>query len=266
MKLAFSKMHGLGNDFIVIDGINQAVQLNTNQLQVWADRHTGIGFDQVLLLEPATLPEYDFLYRVFNADGSEVAQCGNGARCVARFIQLKQLSNKTSLNLQTQNGSITTHLLANDLVNVNMGAPRFAPIKNYTVNFSEQTLTINKVSMGNPHAVIVVDSIATAPVAELGALLQTDPHFPERVNVGFMQIINRDTIALRVYERGVGETLACGSGACAAVVIGNLLGLLNAKVTVNLPSGQLVISWQGGDNAVFLAGPASFVFDGVIES
>lgn len=275
MKLKFTKMHGLGNDFVVFDAINQSVSLSKQSLLQIADRHFGIGFDQVLLIEPPRLQNTDFHYRIFNADGSEVEACGNGARCFARFVYDKGLSNKSTIPVGTQAGKITLRLLQNGNVEVDMGIPIFEPSQipfkaprqemTYTLNVSEQHLTISALSMGNPHVVINVSNVKKAPVAQLGPMIENHPLFPQRTNVGFMQIDRRSEIHLRVYERGTGETLACGSGACAAVVAGRQLGLIDEEVVVHLPGGDLVVKWHSEGQPVFMQGPAETVYEGTIE-
>lgn len=270
----FSKMHGLGNDFMVIDGITQNVHLSSESIKRLANRHTGIGFDQLLLVEPPYNPDADFHYRIFNADGSEVEQCGNGARCFARFVRLKGLIKKNVLKVSTQKGLITLTVNSDETVRVNMGSPIFAPSKvpfkaikeekTYIIRTQDQTVLCGVVSMGNPHCVIQVDDVVTAPVTTLGSVLETHERFPEKANIGFMQIIDRRNIKLRVFERGVGETQACGTGACAAVAVGINQGLLDNKVSVNLPGGELLIEWQGGNSPLFMTGSATHVYDGFI--
>lgn len=270
----FTKMHGLGNDFVVIDAINQHVALTAEQIRQLSDRHFGIGFDQLLLVEKPVNDNADFKYRIFNADGSEVAQCGNGARCFARFVRDKQLTDKDEIRVDTNSGQLLLHLDEDDLVTVNMGIPRHAPdeipmlaeeeSKYYTVAVNDTERAFGAVSMGNPHAVLQVNDVKTAPVAELGSELERHPVFPERANIGFMQVIDRQHIRLRVFERGTGETLACGSGACAAVVIGIEHNLLDHDVFVELPGGELKISWSGRGEPVFMTGPAVSVFDGTL--
>jgi diaminopimelate epimerase len=275
MQLRFTKMQGLGNDFVVFDAINQRVELNADQYRKLADRHFGIGCDQILLIEPARLAQTDFHYRIFNADGSEVEQCGNGARCFARFVHDKGLTPKRQIPVGTAAGRILLSLESDGLIRVNMGVPILEPASipfraaaralTYPLRLADSTLSIGAVSMGNPHAVLAVDAVESAPVAQLGPQIENHPDFPQRVNVGFMQRLDRQHIKLRVYERGSGETLACGSGACAAVVTGRLQGLLDARVQVNLPGGELVIEWEGEDTAVMMSGPAETVFEGTIE-
>ena len=239
-----------------------------------ADRHFGIGCDQILIVEPPEHPENDFRYRIFNADGSEVEQCGNGARCFARYVHDRGLTGKDQIRVETAGGVIELHLEKNN-VRVDMGAPVLQPARipfqaaeqalSYQLDVSGESLEIGAVSMGNPHAVYRVDDLAGARVESLGPLIERHPHFPNRVNAGFMQVVNENHIKLRVYERGSGETLACGSGACAAVVYGRLRGWLGERVRVDLPGGPLLIEWQGGNSHVQLIGPAQFVFDGKIR-
>jgi diaminopimelate epimerase len=272
--LNFTKMHGLGNDFIVIDAINQTVNLSIKQIRSMADRHFGVGFDQLLLVEKPVSSNADFKYRIYNADGSEVAQCGNGVRCFARFVREKGLFNGDEIRVDTNTGQLVLKLMENDLVLVNMGIPRHKPNEipllsdqespTYSVEIDDKLIMFAAVSMGNPHAVIQVEDISQAPVAELGQLLESHPLFPERANIGFMQVLNRKQIKLRVYERGAAETLACGSGACAAVVVGIEQNLLDNEVMVKLSGGQLTISWAGRGEPVFMTGPATTVFDGKI--
>lgn len=275
MILNFTKMQGLGNDFVVFNAIDQIVDLNTDQIRFIADRRFGIGCDQVLLVESPRSGQTDFYYRIFNADGSEVEQCGNGARCFARFVRDHGLSEKDVLQVGTYSGDIALHLEENDMVRVNMGTPELEPGRipfeateqsaSYEIEAGGEQLQIGAVSMGNPHAVLRVEDIDRAPVATLGPLLESHPRFPNRVNVGFMQIQDPGHIQLRVFERGAGETLACGSGACAAVVAGRLQGLLDEKVHVSLPGGDLVISWAGNNSPVWMSGPAVRVYEGRIE-
>ncbi|BDX04935.1 diaminopimelate epimerase [Planctobacterium marinum] len=275
MLVQFSKMHGLGNDFMVIDNLTQNVFFSKEKIAQLADRNFGIGFDQMLLVEPPYDPDQDFHYRIFNADGSEVTQCGNGARCFARFVKMKGLINRNKISVSTKNGRMVLYLENDGMVTVNMGRPNFepsaVPIKAnkqeniYLIRAEEHTVMAGAVSMGNPHCVMEVDNIDTAPVQSLGPILETHERFPEGVNVGFMQIMNRKHIRLRVFERGVGETLACGSGACAAAVIGQLQGKLDENVRVDLPGGSLKIRWQGNDTMIKMTGAAEHVFDGSIE-
>lgn len=275
MLLRFTKMHGCGNDFVVLDLITQRLVLKERHIRKLADRHFGIGCDQVLVVEPPTRPDVDFRYRIYNADGGEVEQCGNGARCFARFVRDKRLTGKDSIRVETAAGVIELHITRNRQVQVDMGAPILVPATipfeataqavTYAIAANGQTLEIGAVSMGNPHAVLLVEDVAQAPVTTLGPQLETHPRFPQRVNVGFMQVLNRGAINLRVWERGAGETLACGTGACAAVVHGQQRGLLDAQVEVNLPGGALSIEWRGEGHPVMMTGPATTVFEGQIQ-
>ena len=274
LMIHFTKMHGLGNDFVVIDAINQTIQLSPEQIRFIADRHFGVGFDQLLLVEKPISDTADFKYRIFNADGSEVSQCGNGARCFARFVADKKLTDKTEIRVDTNAGQLVLCLNEDGLVTVNMGIPRHHPSEIplliapetllYSLEINGQDYQFGAVSMGNPHAVLIVEDIANAPVAELGKQLESHPVVPERANIGFMQIINRQHIKLRVYERGAAETLACGSGACAAVVIGIEQNLLDNTVLVELAGGNLNINWAGRGSPVWMTGAAVAVFEGVI--
>lgn len=274
MLVRFSKMHGIGNDFVVLDLITQRYRPLPADMKRIADRNFGIGCDQILLVEPPQKPENDFRYRIFNADGSEVEQCGNGARCFARFVHEKDLTGKNPLRVETAKGVIILHL-EGDQVRVDMGAPILQPAQIpfqadkqallYPLEVDGQIYQISAVSMGNPHAVLRVDDCASAPVEHLGPLIERHPRFPNRVNAGFMQVVSRSHIKLRVYERGSGETLACGTGACAAVVAGIINGWLDSRVSVDLPGGRLTIEWAGGDNHVQMIGPAEHVFDGKIR-
>lgn len=277
--LKFTKMHGLGNDFMVIDGISQHFDPAAAPIAEWADRHRGIGFDQLLLVEAPPLPEAEFGYRIFNADGSEVEQCGNGARCFARFVHEKGLGQNRRIKVATAKGLIVLNLQENGLVTVDMGEPRlaaadipFAPSPGeaadalwHEIGLDGASARFSCVNMGNPHAVLVVDDVHRAPVAEWGARLERHPQFPERVNVGFMQVLDAHHIRLRVFERGTGETQACGTGACAAVVAGMRAGLLarQGAVCVSLPGGDLQIEWAA-DNHVLMSGPAATVFEGTV--
>ena len=279
MTLQFSKMHGLGNDFMVVDGIRQklpanALPLPAERIRTLADRHFGIGFDQLLVVQPATAPGVDFRYRIFNADGSEVNQCGNGARCFARFVRDQGLTDKDSIRVETAAGQMTLNLTGDGQVTVDMGAPRWAPkdiplkaseeAETYFIVAGPQAFEVGAVGLGNPHCVLLVENIDTAPVESVGPLLESHPDFPERVNVGFMQIVDRGHIRLRVFERGSGETLACGSGACAAVVVGQRRGFLDDTVQVDLPGGSLSIHYAG-QGGILMTGPAAHVYDGRIE-
>ncbi|MBP7579437.1 MAG: diaminopimelate epimerase [Vogesella sp.] len=275
MKLKFSKMHGLGNDFVVIDGVRQTVTLTADRLRQLGDRHLGIGFDQLLLVEAPQSQENDFRYRIFNNDGSEVEQCGNGARCFVKFVTEQRLSNKRAIRVETARGVIVPELGEGGLITVDMGAPRFAPLEipflaegdaiTHPLQVGDQSIDITVVSMGNPHAVQVVSHVDTAPVSTQGPLIEHHSRFPERVNAGFMQIVGRSEIRLRVYERGAGETQACGTGACAAVVAGIRRGLLDSKVMVHTRGGTLQIEWLGDGQPVRMTGPAVTVFTGEIE-
>lgn len=274
MQIQFSKMHGLGNDFIVIDNVTQNVFFSKDKIQRLADRNFGIGFDQMLLVEPPYDPEQDFHYRIFNADGSEVSQCGNGARCFAKFVKIKGLTNRNKVVVSTKSGKMVLYLEKDGQVTVNMGRPIFEPAKiplkankeegTYIIRELDKTYMMGAVSMGNPHCVMTVDNVETADVSTVGLLLESHERFPEGVNVGFMQIINEQHIKLRVFERGAGETLACGSGACAAVAIGQIQGKLGKEVQVDLPGGSLRIRWQGKDSVLKMTGPAEHIFDGTL--
>ncbi len=275
MKLKFSKMHGLGNDFVVLDGVRQPVSLTPEQLRYLADRNFGVGCDQILLVEKPGRPDVDFRYRIFNADGSEVEQCGNGARCFVRFVHDVGLTDKREIRVETLKGVIAPRLEANGNVTVDMGEPRFLPadipflhdddVVVYNLDVADETLEIGVVSMGNPHAVQVVDNVEQAPVGEHGPLIENHQRFPQRVNAGFMQVVDKHAIKLRVYERGSGETLACGTGACAAVVSGIRRGLLESPVRVTTRGGDLNIAWGGPGRPVLMSGPAVTVFTGEIE-
>ncbi len=274
MEIEFTKMHGLGNDFVVIDAINQVIDLTEDQVRYIADRHFGVGCDQLLLVEASESDDIDFIYRIYNADGGEVEQCGNGARCFAVFVREKGLTDKTDIRVETASGIIELHIQADEQVTVNMGIPELNPwaipfnadtrLDEYALDVAGEVLTIGAVSMGNPHAVTIVEDVDTVEVDELGAAIETHPLFPNRVNAGFMQIIDDAHIRLRVFERGAGETLACGTGACAAMVIGRVQGHLAEEVQVDLPGGNLQISWQGEASPVMMTGPATTVFEGKI--
>ena len=279
MNMHFTKMQGLGNDFVVIDAVRQRVSLSPEQARFIADRHFGIGCDQILVVEAAQQAEVDFRYRIFNADGGEVEQCGNGARCFVRFVHEQGLSTKPELRVETKTRIITLRLQEDGQVTVDMGVPRFqpsevpfvsassAPAQPLEVGAGEQrrTFEISALSMGNPHAVQLVSDLEQAPVALYGPLIESHPRFPQRVNAGFMQVRDRHSIGLRVYERGAGETLSCGTGACAAAVAGIRRGLLDTPVRVHTRGGELHIAWAGGDAAVLMTGPAVTVFAGEIE-
>lgn len=272
--IQFTKMHGLGNDFAVFDAINQTIVFDAELVKRLSDRHEGIGFDQLLIVESYAGAEADFRYRIFNADGSEVEHCGNGSRCFARFVYEQGLTQKTTIPVMTESGRIVLELSADGQVKVNMGIPRLEPAEIpfifqqrqmiYTVEIGQDSVQLAAVSMGNPHVVLQVADTETAPVEWLGPLLESHPLFPKRVNVGFMQIINPQHIRLRVFERGVGETRACGTGACAAVVAGCLQGLLAEHVQVDLPGGRLQIAWQGEGQPVYMTGPATTVYTGTV--
>ncbi len=275
MRIKFTKMHGLGNDFVMIDAISQAVSMTPERARKLADRHFGVGCDQVLVVEPPSHPENDFKYRIFNADGSEVENCGNGARCFAVFVRLRRLTHKTEIRAETAGGVLILKVTSRGEVCVDMGPPVLEPASipfiadrqasEYELEVNSQTIYCGAVSMGNPHAVLLVDNTAAAPVAQLGPLIEVHPRFPRRVNVGFMQKLGDSEINLRVFERGTGETLACGTGACAAVVSGIERGLLKSPVKVHLPGGELNISWLGGTHAVEMTGPATVVFHGQVR-
>jgi diaminopimelate epimerase len=275
MLLKFTKMQGCGNDFVVLDLITQRLNINEEIVRQIADRRFGIGCDQVLVVEPPQQPDIDFRYRIFNCDGSEVEQCGNGARCFAHFVREKRLTAKQRISVETKSGVIELVATDHNEVVVDMGVPILAPelipfqannqAISYDLTIAEHTIQVGAVSMGNPHVVLQVGDIDTELVDQLGPLLEIHPRFPNRVNVGFMEIVSRSQINLRVYERGVGETLACGTGACAAVVSGIQRGMLDSEVTVNLSGGSLHIEWQGEGEPVLMTGPAEAVFDGQIH-
>ena len=276
MKLPFTKMHGAGNDFVVIDATHTPFRPSPALLQRLTDRRFGVGCDQVLVVEPASTADVDFDYRIFNADGSEVGQCGNGSRALARFVREHGLTERETIRVRTQTSVLELRHVGGERYCVNMGAPRLAPADipftaaaradRYTLTLDGgEAVEIGALSMGNPHAVLLVADVDHAPVAELGQRLQRHPAFPQSVNVGFLQVLDRGAVRLRVYERGAGETLACGSGACAAVVVGRLWGLLDARVDVHVRGGQLTIEWQGDGEPVLMTGPAETVFEGEIE-
>lgn len=270
-------MHGLGNDFVVFDAINQTLKLSPEDVRAICDRHFGVGCDQLLLVETATMAQADFRYRIFNSDGGEVEQCGNGARCFVRFVHDKGLTDKKTISVETTSGLITITLDEDGNVTVDMGIPVFEPAKipfaierqdpsaRYTVQAGDSAYTLGVVSLGNPHAVMQVDNVEEAEIDRIGPLLELHQQFPNRVNVGFMQVVDRSHIRLRVFERGVGETRACGTGACAAMVIGLQWGLLDERVRVELPGGELIIRWQGPGTPVRMTGPAHTVYEGRIE-
>lgn len=275
MLLRFTKMHGLGNDFMVIDAISQKVRMRPDLVRELADRNFGIGFDQLLMVEPPSEPNMDFRYRIYNADGSEVEHCGNGARCFARFVRDKGLIMRDEMQVETARGKAILSLKGRDQVEVDMGAPELRP-QEVPTTFTEQAtiystqladgtkVEFGAVSMGNPHAVLVVDSVANAPVESWGPELESHAVFPNRANIGFMEVISPNEVRLRVYERGAGETQACGTGACAAVVSGRMRGLLDQRVTVHLPGGDLEIEWAGEGHSVMMTGPVATVYEGQI--
>ena len=274
MLVRFTKMHGLGNDFVVLDLVTQRIKLNPNIVRKLGDRNFGVGFDQLLIVEPPTTPDVDFRYRIYNSDGSEVENCGNGARCFAKFVRDKRLTGKDEIAVETANGRAVLKIREDRQVEVDMGAPRLNPADvpfeadtaaaTYSIEVDGETYEISAVSMGNPHGVLVVDDVDTAPVEVLGPQLEPHARFPQKANIGFMQIVSRSEIRLRVYERGAGETKACGTGACAAVVAGIQRGLLDSTVKAQLTGGELEISWTGGDAPVIMTGPATTVFEGQI--
>jgi len=274
MNLEFTKMHGLGNDFVVINGIDRHVDLTPDQIRAMADRHTGIGFDQLLLLQPGVDPAADVRYRIYNPDGNEVEQCGNGARCIGQYLHENAIVNTDVISAETVKGIIRIYMEKGDAVRVNMGVPRFEPAdvpilvpqrqSIYHLQEADLQTDFQALSMGNPHAVIMVDDVATAEVEKWGKLLQQHKMFPESVNVGFLQILDRKNVLLRVYERGAGETLACGTGACAAIVAGIMANKLDNEVTVGLNRGKLSINWEGEGSDVWMTGPATTVYEGQI--
>ena len=284
MSIKFTKMHGLGNDFVVIEQITQNVDLTTEQIRHLADRHYGIGFDQLLLVSPTERPDADFRYRIYNADGNEVEQCGNGARCFAKFVWDHGLTEKNPIVVQTRCGLIELKGDAGGQITINMGAPALSPtdiplttdtrqeLYNFTIgtktqssDADEHTVQLSAISMGNPHGVLLVENTEVAAVETLGPILENHPNFPNKANIGFMQVIDRNTIRLRVFERGVGETLACGTGACAAAVAAIQRGLADSEVVVHLPGGTLTVQWEGEESPGFMTGPASTVFEGTID-
>jgi diaminopimelate epimerase len=275
MKLSFTKMQGLGNDFVVIDAYTQPISLTNAQIKQIADRHFGVGCDQLLIVEKPSNPSADFRYRIFNADGGEVEQCGNGARCFVRFVHDQRLTQKSQICVETASGIIYPKLEDNGLVTVDMGAPRFEPAQipfvadklaeTYPLQVGNEVVTISSLSMGNPHAVQIVPNVDTAAVASQGPLIENHERFPQRVNAGFMQIVDEHHIRLRVFERGAGESLACGTGACAAAVAGIQLGKLQSPVTVSMRGGELSIAWQDASASVMMTGPAVTVFEGQLS-
>lgn len=271
----FSKMHAMGNDFMVLDGVTQKVILSPEKIRSWADRHRGIGFDQLLLLEPPYDPEIDFHYRIFNADGNEVSQCGNGGCCLAYFVKKHGLVQHNNIRITANSGPMELQIWRSGQVQLALGEPTFEPSKipcnllgpkeSYEIHVEDKLVHCSVVSVGNPHCVVRVSDCYTAPVSQLGPLIASHQAFPEQTNVGFMEVINPMKILLRVYERGVGETLACGSGACSAVAVGISQGLLSESVEVELPGGSLNVRWQGVGNPIYLTGQPQHVFDGTIE-
>lgn len=275
MLLRFTKMHGLGNDFMVLDLVSQHAHIQPKNAKQWGDRFTGIGFDQLLLVEPPSNPDVDFRYRIFNSDGSEVEQCGNGARCFARFVLDKRLTAKRQIRVETKGGIIELNVRNDGQITVNMGPPRLAPEQipfqadaqalNYLVEVDGETVELAAVSMGNPHAVLRVDNVETAAVHGLGPKLEHHPRFPQKVNVGFLQVIDRQRAKLRVWERGAGETQACGTGACAAAVAAISQGWMDSPVQLELPGGKLLIEWAGPGQPVMMTGPAVRVYEGQVR-
>jgi len=275
MEISFTKMQGLGNDFVVIDATSRPIDLSMEQIRFLANRRFGVGCDQVLLVEPPRQSNVDFTYRIFNADGGEVEQCGNGARCFARYVRDHGLTRKADISVATSAGVIMLHVEADGQITVDMGVPRFEPdeipfaaearAEIYPLALGATEVEIGVVSMGNPHAVLRVEQVDSAPVTSMGPEIEVHERFPRRVNVGFMQVVDRQHIRLRVYERGAGETLACGTGACAAVVVGRQCGWLDDKVTVSLPGGELKIQWPGEGHSVMMTGPAVSVFEGRVR-
>ncbi len=275
MKFRFAKMHGLGNDFVVFNAVNQDLQLTSEKIRWIADRKLGVGCDQILVIHPATDADVDFNYQIYNSNGDEVEQCGNGARCIGRFIALNGLTNKTSIKIKTISGVYQIYLRDDETVTVNMGAPIFEPEKipfsaseqalSYKVDVDGEQVDFGAVSMGNPHAVIQVKDINNAPIESLGPKLEKHSMFPNKANIGFMQVLNPQHIALRVFERHVGETSACGTGACAAVAVGQSQGLLDKNVTVDLPGGSLQIECENNAAPVMMTGPAQYSFEGSLN-
>ncbi|AOE88093.1 diaminopimelate epimerase [Pseudomonas sp. TCU-HL1] len=275
MLLRFTKMHGLGNDFMVLDLVSQHAHIQPKHAKQWGDRNTGIGFDQLLIVEAPTNPDVDFRYRIFNSDGSEVEQCGNGARCFARFVIDKRLTVKKRIRVETKSGIIELDVRPDGQVTVDMGPPRLVPQQipfiaddealSYPVEVDDQTVELAAISMGNPHAVLRVDDVTTAPVHSLGPKMEHHPRFPQRVNVGFLQVVDRKHAKLRVWERGAGETLACGTGACAAAVAAIRQGWMDSPVLIDLPGGRLSIEWAGPGQPVMMTGPAVRVFEGQVR-
>lgn len=275
MLLRFTKMHGLGNDFMVLDLVSQHAHVTPKHARQWGDRNTGVGFDQLLLVEAPTNPDVDFRYRIFNSDGSEVEQCGNGARCFARFVLDKRLTTKKRIRVETKSGVIELDVRNDGQVRVDMGPPRFVPADipfqaqaqalAYTLEVDGQALEIAALSMGNPHSVLRVEDVNSAPVRELGPKIENHPRFPARVNAGFLQVLDRHHGKLRVWERGAGETLACGTGACAAAVAAIAQGWMDSPVELELPGGRLTLEWAGPGQPVMMTGPAARVFEGQVR-
>ncbi|MHB9799811.1 diaminopimelate epimerase [Pseudomonas sp. MT3] len=275
MLLRFTKMHGLGNDFMVLDLVSQHAHVQPRHVKQWGDRNFGVGFDQLLIVEPPSTPEADFRYRIFNCDGTEVEQCGNGARCFARFVIDKRLTAKKSIRVETKGGMIELTIANDGQVTVNMGAPRLAPEQvpfqadaealSYGVEVDGQSYQLAAISMGNPHGVLRVDDVDSAPVRTLGPKLEVHESFPQKANIGFLQVVSPNQARLRVWERGVGETLACGTGACAAAVAGIRQGWLQSPVQIELPGGRLSIEWAGPGQPVMMTGPAVRVFEGQVR-
>ena len=276
MPLKFSKMHGLGNDFIVIDAINQDFRPEPERIRAWARRNTGVGFDQLLIVEKADSDQAAFKYRIFNADGGEIEHCGNGARCFARFVHQQKLTDLKVIPVETSGGLIQLEILDDNRVRVNMGVPQFEPrlipldtdeqSDQYSLDIDGRTIQFSALSIGHPHIVTQVGDIELAEVGTIGALLESHAFFPRRVNVGFMQVIDRGNFRLRVFERGVGETRACGTGACAALVAGQRLDLLGQRANAYLRGGELKLEWQGGANPVMMTGETAMVFEGEIDN
>ena len=275
MRLDFTKMHGVGNDFVVFDAPSGQPVLTADQFRSLADRHTGVGFDQALVLEPARRPDTAVFYRIFNSDGAEVEQCGNGARCIASLLHRRGHAPAGAITMDSPAGLIHARILRGNVVSVDMGVPSFAPrslpfdasveTEAYSLDVAGQAVTIGAVSMGNPHAVLEVESVEKAPVETLGPAIEGHPRFPRRVNAGFMEIVDTGHIRLRVYERGAGETLACGTGACAAVAVGRLRGRLGSEVSVRVRGGELRVNWGGPGEHIWLTGPAEIAFEGHVE-
>ena len=273
--LKFTKMQGAGNDFVVVDAVNQQVTLDADRIRRIADRHFGVGCDQLLLIERPRTAGTDFYYRIFNADGGEVQHCGNGARCFLRYVRDQRLTDKSQIRVETLSGVIVPKLESDGQVTVDMGAPEFEPAKipflapqralTYRIGVGGESIEVSALSMGNPHAVQVVASVEEAPVSTQGPLIERHPRFPQRTNAGYLEIVSRHQVKLRVYERGAGETLSCGTGACAAVVAGIARGLLDSPVEVLTHGGNLTIAWAGAGQPVMMTGPAESVFEGTID-